>query len=194
MWIKIVIVLFSALSIAGLAGCNMPNSETIDADKYRAEWHDLKDGSKFAIAPLIGADTLPPDRQTAVRCWQTGAAAYLCLDATKSTGDVRSLSLNLNRREELPTLLFPAGWVEGYSCFAMRGTVTEEIRRGGSLLSSNRVGPTTAPWSRSFVQQFMRENDVPGEWFDCEQLLHIVHAGSLETMSTTAVRRSMLPD
>lgn len=178
----------------GLAGCNDRSADPSLIDQYRADWHTLDDGSKYALVPMIGMDTLPPDRQSAARCWATTGPAVLCLDATKDSGRVTGLSLSISRHETLPDILFPSVGAPGYSCSASMGSVVEEIRREGALLTSNVIGPRSSPWSRSYVERYLQENDVEGQWFDCDRLLRIVHAGSLETISTTQIRRSMLPE
>ena len=73
------------------------------------------------------------------------------------------------------------------------GATTEEIRRDQDVLTSNRIDIGSGQWGRSFVSRYMQANNVSGEWFDCVGILRAIRAGSLETLSTTDVRRSMLP-
>lgn len=80
----------------------------------------------------------------------------------------------------------------GYSCSHLIG-YAEEIGRGGAMLTSQQVDRSTPRWSPGFVKKYLAENGVDGPgYFRCLDVLEALQFGSLETLGTTTITRSML--
>lgn len=177
-----------------LWACSESSDTSSLVERYSPNWRQLSDSSKFAVVPLPSSSEPYPEFQTAVRCWTETGTGQICLYASEFNGAVSRLSLSIRRVPELPSIVLSTSDGDGYSCAAMMGAATEDIRRSDNRLTSNRIDYRNRAWGRDFVVNYMRDNNVTGEWFDCVRLLRIVNAGSLETLSTTEISRSMLPD
>lgn len=195
--------LIGAIFAAGLVGlaivgiASRSSGERSDArarevvDQLSPNWEKLGDGSSFAVVRRGGPGEAY-EGATAVRCWaETGAELCLYADQGKYLG-LRS-ELSIRRSDEKPGIVMGAGTSNGYSCHTSAGHVVEAISRENSTLLSNEIGFDRTSWSQGYVREFLRDNKVDGEWFDCNRLIRIVHSGSVETLSTTAITRSMLP-
>lgn len=206
-FIRATLGVLCALPFAILTACADPDAPTVSASDYYPNWTQLPDGSLFAklprsdpqdvaaMAAAAAIEAVDEDGTTiGIRCWDEGAGnQQFCLSALKTGNISPLLSIHVSSPSELPTVVLPHGTPDGYSCSAMMGSITEEISRGDRLLISNRIGYGSPPWTGNYVRRFMRDNDVEGQWFDCDRLIRIIHAGSLETMTTTVITRSMLP-
>ena len=75
----------------------------------------------------------------------------------------------------------------------------ETLNRGGNTLLTNTRYPDnpridSPPWTSELVTEFVAENggDAGSTWFDCDHLARLAAQGSIETLTTTALKRSSL--
>ena len=156
-----------------------------------AHWRELSDGSHFTRT-AFGSDG--SRNEGAIRCWRAEHGGYACLLVVDArTGGFDFTSVDIRSEAELPHTIIPLGGSsDGYSCSYTIG-YTENIRRNGELLISNDVRFGNRAWSPAFVADYMASNRVDGQrHYRCLDILQAVRTGSLETVSTTSVNRSML--
>lgn len=160
----------------------------------RIAWQSLPDGSQFAISasPLVSSSSSMTEHRSAIRCWPQGNQ-FSCLSVTKSSGVLSALNVSSYSTDELPGYLLPIFDQAGYTCGTVLGSPEERIGTGSATLTSNQLLSLDDRWSRKFVTRFMAENGVKGQWFDCLTVLREVSSGSLETLGTTLITRSVLP-
>jgi hypothetical protein len=174
------------LPLALLTGCQGRDRDIEkDVKDRRAEWRKLPDGSQFAAVTVSNGEN-----SEAMRCWPKGQG-FSCIDISRFEA-VSSYSVDFDELSSLPEYLIGASsTVDGYSCGELLG-YNETIARGGKELISNRLDGETRRWDRRFVAQYMRDNGVKGTaWFPCLEVLRKVTAGSLETLSTSSITRSL---
>lgn len=167
-----------ALSVA-----TEPGNDVNVVTSFDVAWSSLPDGSFYATK-----DAENHENAAAYRCWSTTAGKYECLAAGK--GPLGSISVARTSFDELPHLLIPiVSDDDGYSCGATMGSY-EQISARDGVLTTNREGP---PWSKTFVRRYMADNTVKGTgWFPCLKVLDAIQAGSLATLRSTTIKRSML--
>lgn len=163
-------------------------------DPRAIQWQDKPDGSRFS-----GIYEMPGDRAErfddgdgATRCWPD-EHGYRCLHVINAggPGGIRHVSATIEA--ELPEVLLPFPKTDGYTCSTVLGSPQESIGNGSATLTSNQLRSLDDRWSRKFVTRFMAENGVKGQWFDCLTVLREVSSGSLETLGTTLITKSVLP-
>lgn len=170
-----------------LAACNQGGATE---PKPPIAWSKLADGSSYMIEPDRGPDAAV---RTAIRCWPQDPG-YDCLEVTwmgrMGYAAVRFTVASLPAR--LPVDM-PAN---GYSCSFSPDhlMLSEEIRSPTAKLASNDALPGAGkPWTRAWVEGFMRDNKVGGTpYFDCDPVMDLLFQGSLETVGTTAISRAQL--
>lgn len=167
-----------------LAGCGSadPNASA-NLESYRPHWEKVADGS------FLGGSTSDQARMT-MRCWPDAQNHYVCLQAGEL--DLSGGTMIARTEEnELPTLLLPVVSAdEGYGCTYALGPHETISRRGQQLVSN--VVDRNGRWSRGFVGKYLTDNGVGGAaWFPCLEVLDAVRGGSLATLGTTSIKRSM---
>lgn len=169
-----------------LSGCNAAGSGQ-SPDLFKATWSKLPDLSFFSE---VGGEG---DFEVAARCWQDEPADMRCIRiSVMNAGGMKSTTVSLGREDALPDSLIPNPAHDGYSCNDVLG-VNETISRDDQVLISNRPGMETSRWKRGFVDSYMKSNAVVGQpYFDCLGILQSIEEGSLATLSTTSVKRSMI--
>lgn len=169
---------------AAVTGCQQADTSAID--NLKANWRTLEDGSHFASVGN-GIDNF----DVAERCWPGKEAKFDCI-LVSSLNSIGNKTIDLRSESELPTILFGTGEINGYGCGTAVGPY-EQIKRDDKILVSNQPGYANARWSRSYVQRFMSKNGVKGQgYFPCLEILNAMAGGSLETLSTTEVDKSMM--
>lgn len=163
-------------------------------DPWAIQWQDKPDGSRFS-----GVYEMPGDRADrfdegngASRCWPDNGG-YGCLHVINTGGIANIRQVSVTVEAELPEVLLPFTNTDGYTCSTVMGTPQETISNGSTTLTSNQLRRLDDRWSRKFVTKFMADNNVEGQWFDCLTVLREVSSGSLETLGTTLVTKSLLP-
>ena len=107
--------------------------------------------------------------------------------------DLNSISIAIVDEPKLPTIdLGVVHQVDGYSCGWVI-TYLEQISRGSQDLITNRPEEGSPAWSAAFVDRYMKANHISGQpHYPCLSIAEAVHEGSLETVSTTSIKRSMI--
>lgn len=160
----------------------------------RIAWQLLPDGSQFAISasPVVSSSSSMTEHRSAMRCWPQDNQ-FSCVSITKSSGALSALNVSSYSTDDLPGYLLPIFDQDGYTCSTVLGSPQESIGNGSATLTSNQLRSLDDRWSRKFVTRFMAENRVKGQWFDCLTVLREVSSGSLETLGTTLITKSVLP-
>ena len=131
------------------------------------------------------------------RCWKT-EKSYECLRAARNgprTGISAFQSPEPRPHSEIAE--------SGYSCEVYLdpnnglALFKESISRSSETLLSNTVAsanPASKPWTKADVRSFAEENGIATEtqWFDCNRIANAISNGSLETIATTAIKRTAL--
>ena len=172
-----------------LAGCDAASNREANELVARAtpHWRALPDNSKFAIVDAMPQGNFNGEDKIAVRCWPDNR----CIFAQYSLFETPMLRVVITEDGPPRLVTFPESG--SYYCYSLLGHVHEIIRRGDSPLVTNRVAYDKPAWSQTYVETYIRDNGLNGDWFDCGKLLGIIEAGSLETISTTSISRSMFP-
>ncbi len=163
-------------------------------EPYLVKWESKPDGSQYSSVygmPFENAESVSDSRAVS-RCW-SAETGFVCLHVVKTdvVGGVTHISLS--EEDALPELLLPTFYESGYNCSTVLGSLEESIGNGKVPLTSNQLRSLDDRWSRKFVTKFMADNNVDGQWFDCLTVLREVSSGSLETLGTTLITRSVLP-
>lgn len=179
---------FTLAVLLGLGACHEPATvDAVQKEQPATAWTQLQDGSQFAHARGENVNE-------AARCWPKGDG-YDCISVMSVDFDSvgKRYIVRAAERKELGKASSPGiGDIDGYSCnyLGMIGA-TEEIVRGSDVLVSRRSG-SGAPWSKSYVDGYLKDNGLPGRFFNCVDVLDAVRGGSLATLGTTSVKRTML--
>ena len=172
-----------------LAACGSERDPAVETlEQFAVDWRKLDDGSDFGRVGRPGGEI-----EGAIRCWSWQDDLRRCVEVGKSNGaGFTRTSVQIVYPGDLPAFLVPTSSADGYRCHHLLG-YREQIARDGEALVSNALGHDSPRWSRSYVAEFMAGNGVKGQnYFDCLGILELIHAGSLETLSTTEVRESMV--
>ncbi len=177
------------LMLLQLAGCGAAPEEGDPVDPHEAKWRKLDDGSVFTTV-----SDLQNGFAVAMRCWPNAKSGFRCIqvfDNTSTSFPVRDI-VRIDE-DKLPEWVIPMQPnLSGYSCGTVLGS-SEKIVRNGATLITNRLDTLEGVWSRSYVDQYLAENDVKGQrWFPCLRVLRAVINGSLETLSTTSITKKDL--
>lgn len=178
---------FTIALAAALAACN---SDVVSAPEDPAP--------KSSAGPEDSVILVPVDEDERItRCWKN-AKSYQCLAASHFAQPIiffEAFSASTPRVQSDSS--------SGYSCQAYvdpNGGLTlikEFISRGEDTLLTNTVSDYSSsppPWTKQFVTRFAAENKVQIDqaWFDCQRIAEAVTNGSLQTITTTAIKRDKL--
>ncbi len=171
------------------ASCDQPDSSALAAfEEMRPDWKKLPDGSSFARTTLHSKGW-----DLATRCWPTEVDSVQGFDCVQADTMNELSSTTVKRRFELelPTVILPASSSDGYSCSYLLG-YREAISVKADELVTNDLN-YSRPWSSRYVKSYMADNSVPGQpYYNCLGILRAIQNGSLATLGTTSVNRSML--
>ncbi len=160
-----------ALAALSLVGCSQVTEEVTEP---KLVWKTLADGSRTVSSSAV-----------VIRCWGSG-----CLGAGQGVGDTIVGYFDLPRRFSLSDFWFLD---KPYQCRSFRGLVesnapvsetqySETVEKNGqTVLTSSR------PLSEAYVNKFMADNDIDGQWFDCAGILAVIEQGSPASLATTLV-------
>lgn len=164
---------------ASLSGCN----------------EEVAPAPKSSLGPEDSVVLVPIDEDEKItRCWKN-ADGYQCLAASHFSQPIMLIEAF---RSPEPRVQSEAS--SGYNCHAYidpnggLSLIKEYISRDENTLLSNTVSDSSSsppPWTKQFVAKFAVENKVQMEraWFDCQLIAKAVTDGSLQTISTTAIKR-----
>lgn len=184
-------------------GCSPASSDT--EVPVQQEWRQLLDGSHFETHNPY--EMLPAEQQggyrIATRCWPDGQG-FDCLVLSYDSDGGHASYVTAERRR-YAKLVDSDITRTGYSCYASELTALgilyqESIANaaGEQLLKNMHTArpPYETGWSHSFVEKFMRENEITGSgrFFNCLGLKQMLDAGGPATLSTTAVTRDQFFD
>jgi hypothetical protein len=197
--ILIPIAVLSLIALLGIyamssASDHDPTPGPVGPNPWGVEWQKKSDGSLFSSTYEMPGDRAErfDEGNGATRCWPSDSG-YQCLHVINTGGIGRIRHVSTTIETELPEVLLPFTNTDGYSCSTVMGTPQETISNGSATLTSNQLRSLDDRWSRKFVTKFMADNNVEGQWFDCLTVLREVSSGSLETLGTTLITRSVLP-
>lgn len=179
--------IFAGLALF-LGACSGPAEQADHLANYRVSWTKLPDGSSIGLAGSAGAEN-----RSAMRCWPKAKAGFICALVSEANSAVHMLSVSRREHDALPSIIFfESAPRDGYSCGVLLGA-REEISRAGSQLTSNELGRSSPRWPKSHVDKYMKDNAVGGlGYFRCLEILDTVNRGSLDTLGTTSVDKSMV--
>jgi len=186
---KLALIVAAIVLVIETAGCTSPTP--INAGTaYDLTWEKLPDGSQLARKSSTSGDFAMIER-----CWPRLDGGFRCLQAGISSGIGSMHQIARTDEKALPTLSFGIVTTEnGYSCgtLSISGPL-EVISRGGKDLETNRLESLDDRWSQAHVTKDMKDNHVGGTgWFPCVEVLRKILNGSLETLGTTSVNKTML--
>jgi hypothetical protein len=158
-----------------------------------------EDPVKWTSAPEDSVVAAMVDDVTSsiTRCWKN-EKSYECLRSAQNgprTGISAFQSPEPRPHSEMAE--------SGYSCEVYLdpnnglALFKESISRSSETLLSNTVAsanPASKPWTKADVRSFADENGIAMEtqWFDCNRIANAISNGSLETIATTAIKRTAI--
>lgn len=189
------------LALAPLFGCT-PEPRKAVSDRPIV-WEEAPSGSKFRLerneyegfsAPLVE------------RCWPRGAG-FICVSARGMQADGGTIwTISRVARPRLPSAgdPDPPESQSPYSCKLSNldagRMLEEEISKdggNGAKITGNVIeGPlhNRTAWRKSYVEALVRDNNL-GEndaYFQCARIARIIEDGSLESLGTTLLSKSVL--
>lgn len=131
-------------------------------------------------------------RRKAIRCWKNNEN-HSCIEmGIFSVNGSNITYINSGKLDEIPASGSEIELPNSYKCELFDIGVSESIWGENGKLDSNNFGSFgILPWKKTYVQNFIKENGLSGDWFDCSSLSQIFKDGSIAVLGTTKVKRAM---